>query len=63
VQYDGLGVLKEHLHTRAENSCTLFDVSHMGQIKSVYVSFIFASVVVIVIKYLSSFTGGQGRMQ
>ncbi|CAN0121540.1 unnamed protein product, partial [Ectocarpus fasciculatus] len=33
VQYDGLGVLKEHLHTRAENSCSLFDVSHMGQLK------------------------------
>lgn len=33
VQYDGLGVLKEHLHTRAENSASLFDVSHMGQIK------------------------------
>eukprot|EP01036_Dinobryon_divergens_P028196 gene28196-37099_t len=33
VQYDGLGVLKEHLHTRALNSASLFDVSHMGQIK------------------------------
>lgn len=33
VQYDGLGVLKEHLHTRAPNSAALFDVSHMGQIK------------------------------
>lgn len=33
VQYEGLGVLKEHLHTRASNSATLFDVSHMGQIK------------------------------
>lgn len=32
VQYDGLGVLKEHLHTRAEKSASLFDVSHMGQI-------------------------------
>eukprot|EP01035_Chromulina_nebulosa_P019463 gene19463-25345_t len=32
VQYEGLGVLKEHLHTRAANSCSLFDVSHMGQI-------------------------------
>ena len=29
VQYDGFGVLKEHLHTRAEVG--LFDVSHMGQ--------------------------------
>ena len=29
VQYDGLGVMKEHLHTRAEAG--LFDVSHMGQ--------------------------------
>jgi aminomethyltransferase len=28
-----LGVLKEHLHTRADNSAGLFDVSHMGQIK------------------------------
>ena len=33
VQYDGLGVLKEHLHTRAQSSASLFDVSHMGQIK------------------------------
>ena len=23
----------EHLHTRAADGCTLFDVSHMGQIK------------------------------
>ncbi len=29
VQYDGMGVLKEHLHTRAHAG--LFDVSHMGQ--------------------------------
>ena len=51
VQYEGLGVLKEHVkstihpviatannidaqvHTRAPNSASLFDVSHMGQIK------------------------------
>lgn len=32
VQYEGLGVLKEHLHTRADNCASLFDVSHMGQI-------------------------------
>jgi len=29
VQYDGFGVLKEHLHTRSQSG--LFDVSHMGQ--------------------------------
>lgn len=29
VQYDGMGVLKEHLHTRS--AAGLFDVSHMGQ--------------------------------
>lgn len=29
VQYDGMGVLKEHLHTR--QNAALFDVSHMGQ--------------------------------
>jgi len=29
VQYDGMGVLKEHLHTR--KMVGLFDVSHMGQ--------------------------------
>lgn len=29
VQYDGLGVLKEHVHTREHAG--LFDVSHMGQ--------------------------------
>ncbi len=29
VQYDGFGVLKEHLHTREHAG--LFDVSHMGQ--------------------------------
>jgi aminomethyltransferase len=33
VQYEGLGVLKEHLHTRAPHNASLFDVSHMGQIK------------------------------
>ena len=33
VQYDGLGVLKEHLHTRSLTGASLFDVSHMGQIK------------------------------
>lgn len=32
-QYEGAGVLKEHLHTRAPNSASLFDVSHMGQIR------------------------------
>ena len=32
VQYEGLGVLKEHNLTRAEGSATIFDVSHMGQI-------------------------------
>ena len=32
VQYEGLGVLKEHLHCRAAGSASLFDVSHMGQI-------------------------------
>ena len=29
VQYDGMGVLKEHIHTRTEAG--LLDVSHMGQ--------------------------------
>ena len=29
VQYDGMGVLKEHLHVRS--AAGLFDVSHMGQ--------------------------------
>jgi aminomethyltransferase len=33
VQYEGLGVLKEHQLTRAAGSAGLFDVSHMGQIK------------------------------
>lgn len=33
VQYEGLGVMKEHLHTRAEGCAGLFDVSHMGQIR------------------------------
>lgn len=32
-QYEGAGVLKEHLHTRAANCASLFDVSHMGQIR------------------------------
>lgn len=32
VQYDGLGVMKEHLHTRSKGCASLFDVSHMGQI-------------------------------
>ena len=33
LQYEGAGVLKEHLHTRAPSSASLFDVSHMGQIR------------------------------
>jgi aminomethyltransferase len=33
VLYEGAGVMKEHLHTRTDNACSLFDVSHMGQIK------------------------------
>jgi len=33
VLYDGLGVLKEHTHTRAKGCASLFDVSHMGQIQ------------------------------
>lgn len=33
VQYEGLGVLKEHVHTRSATGASLFDVSHMGQIK------------------------------
>jgi aminomethyltransferase len=33
VLYDGLGVVKETLHTRDENGCSLFDVSHKRQIK------------------------------
>jgi aminomethyltransferase len=33
VQYEGLGVLKEHQHTRAPGCASLFDVSHMGQIR------------------------------
>ena len=32
VQYPD-GVLKSHLHTRAANSASLFDVGHMGQLK------------------------------
>jgi aminomethyltransferase len=33
VLYDGIGVLKEHTHTRSKGSASLFDVSHMGQIQ------------------------------
>lgn len=33
VQYEGFGVLKEHLHCREKGKASLFDVSHMGQIK------------------------------
>jgi len=35
VQYagEGGGVMKEHLHVRADNSAGIFDVGHMGQIK------------------------------
>lgn len=32
VQYEGLGVMKEHVHTRTKGCASLFDVSHMGQI-------------------------------
>lgn len=33
VQYTGLGVKQEHLHCRSAGKASLFDVSHMGQIK------------------------------
>lgn len=33
VQYAGLGVKTEHLHCRSKGCASLFDVSHMGQIK------------------------------
>lgn len=33
VQYAGAGVMKEHTHTRSAGKCSIFDVSHMGQIK------------------------------
>lgn len=33
VQYSGAGVLKEHNHTRAVGKSSLFDVSHMGQLR------------------------------
>jgi len=33
VQYDGAGVMKEHVHTRTEGCASVFDVGHMGQIK------------------------------
>ena len=33
VQYEGLGVKTEHLHCRSPGKASLFDVSHMGQIK------------------------------
>lgn len=40
VQYDGHGVLKEHKHTRESGAASLFDVSHMGQIRWVQSTFI-----------------------
>ena len=33
VQYAGIGVLKEHMHCRSPGKSSLFDVSHLGQIK------------------------------
>ena len=33
VLYKGLGNMKEHLHCRSKGCASLFDVSHMGQIK------------------------------
>lgn len=33
VQYEGVGVLKEHMHCRAPGKASVFDVGHMGQIK------------------------------
>ena len=33
VQYDGKGVLKEHMHCRSPGKASIFDVGHMGQIK------------------------------
>lgn len=33
VQFKGLGVMKEHMHTRGDGTASVFDVSHMGQLK------------------------------
>ena len=33
IQFAGGGVMKEHQHTRTKGCASLFDVSHMGQIK------------------------------
>lgn len=41
VQYEGLGVLKEHVHTRTKGCASLFDVSHMGQIKYILNYYLF----------------------
>ncbi len=38
IQYQD-GIIQEHTHTR--NSIGIFDVSHMGQLKIVYLNFIY----------------------
>lgn len=35
VQYKD-GIVKSHVHTREKGNASVFDVSHMGQLKYVY---------------------------
>ena len=37
------GVMKEHLWCRADGKASLFDVSHMGQVRSIALSFFFTA--------------------
>jgi hypothetical protein len=43
------GVMKEHLWCRSEGKASLFDVSHMGQVRSFFVFVVIIIVVVVVV--------------
>ena len=61
VQYDGLGVMKEHNHTRAEGCAGIFDVSHMGQIKW-YGKDAVAFIEKMVVGDIASLKEGEGKL-
>jgi aminomethyltransferase len=61
VQYDGLGVMKEHLHTRAPDCASVFDVSHMGQIRW-YGKDAVAFIEKMVVGDIASLKPGEGKL-
>lgn len=61
VQYADVGIVKSHLHTRAEHCSSLFDVSHMGQLK-IFGSARLAFLEQVLVADLASMAPGQSKL-